>query len=389
MGMIPNTIAPARCRPREALPVRTPRRLLALAASAVLLAACAAGGSTTDADEPTSADGAEETEPVVADDETAAEAADVVEVVVTTTILGDVAQEVLADGGARVEVLMPPGADPHGYQPSAADGVALREADLVVAVGLGLEEALDDTLEAAEEDGVEVVRVAELVDPVEYQFADGHDHGSDDHEHESDDDQGSDDHGDASDDDHAAEGGDHDHEGGLDPHVWLDPVRAAGIAEAIADAYAEAVPDAAATVDAAAQSYGDRMAALDEEITATLAVVPEDRRQLITNHDAFGYFADRYDLEVVATVLPGTSADVDVTAEAFTELVTVLRDSGVPAVFAETTSTDRLATALAGEVPGVEVVELYTGALGEPGSGADTLEGLLRTDAELIAGALG
>ena len=87
-------------------------------------------------------------------------------------------------------------------------------------------------------------------------------------------------------------------------------------------------------------------------------------------------------------MLPGTSADVDVTAAAFTELVELVQATGVPAIFAETTASDRLARALAEEVGDVEVVELYTGALGEPGSGADTLEGMLRTDVERIVDAL-
>jgi zinc/manganese transport system substrate-binding protein len=176
---------------------------------------------------------------------------------------------------------------------------------------------------------------------------------------------------------------------GADPHVWLDPVRAAGIAEEIAAGYAAVDPTAAEAARAGADEYAQRMVELDEELDAMLAPLPDERRRLVTNHDALGYLAARYDLEVVATVLPGTSADVDVTAEAFTGLVELLRETGIPAVFAETTSTDRLARALAEEVAGVEVVELYTGSLGAPGSGADTLAGMLRTDVERIVAALG
>lgn len=275
-------------------------------------------------------------------------------VVVTTSILGDIATNVLAGSGAPVEVLLPPGTDPHGYAPSAADGVTLREADLVVAIGLGLEEALEDTLAAAEADGVEVLRVGELVDPIAYD--------EDDH------------------------GGEHE---GLDPHVWLDPLRAAEIGQHIAAAYAELAPGAADTVTSAADGYEDELAALDAELQAMVDTLPEDRRQLVTNHDALGYLAARYDLEVIATVLPGTSADADVTAGGFTELVRLLRETGVPAVFAETTSSDRLARALAAEVGDIEVVELYTGSLGAPGSPGETLVGMLRTDIERIVAALG
>lgn len=357
---------------------------------AVLLTACGGATDTADAD-----DAPEVT--------TAAPS-----VVVTTSVLGDVVGEVLDGTDAAVEVLMPPGTDPHGYAPSAADGVALREADLVVAVGLGLEDALLDTIAAAEEDGVDVLRVAEQVDPIPY---DGPAHGDDAHADEAhaagaasaDDDHADEAHADdavsTEDQDHAgdngqaedethAEDGDHAHDG-LDPHVWLDPVRAGRIAEEVAVAYAEVAPQDREVVTAAAQAYVERMAALDDDLRGMVETVPVERRSLVTNHDSLGYLAERYGFEVVATVLPGTSTDVDVTAADFAELVTLLEDTGVPAVFAETTSTDRLARALAAEVPGVEVGELYTDALGEPGSDGATLEGMLRTDVERIVDALG
>jgi len=301
--------------------------------------------------------------------------AQALQVVVTTSVLGDVARQVLApDEDVEVEVLLPPGADPHGYAPSAADGVALREADVVYAIGLGLEEALADSLEAAEEEGVRVVRLGPLVDPLPFGGA-GDLHGDDEEEENH-----------AGEDEHADDEDDH---GPLDPHVWLDPIRVAQLGQEVAAVHAELAPDAAGAVAGAADDLETRMRALDEELGAMVEQLPADRRLLVTNHDALGYLAARYDLDVVATVLPGTSADVDVTAGAFTGLVELLLDTGIPAVFAETTSSDRLARALAEEVPGVQVVELYTGALGEPGSGADSIEGMLRTDVERIVDALG
>ena len=335
-----------------------------------------------------------------------------VRVVVTTSILGDIVEEVLAPATATdIEVLLPPGADPHGYAPSAADALALREADVVYAIGLGLEEALDDALAAAEEDGVRVVELGERVDPLPYDegLADLHDdHGDDDHsdedhsddDHSDEDEHGDDDHGDDehrdadehSDEDHRDEdehGDDeHGHDGEFDPHVWLDPLRAAQLGQEVAAVHAEVAPDDADAVQAAADDLRARLEALDAELAEAIATIPEERRQLVTNHEALGYLAARYDLDVIATVLPGTSADVDVTAGAFTELVELLRETGVRAVFAETTSSDRLAQALAAEVEGVEVVELYTDSLGEPGSGADSIEGMLRVDVERIVDAL-
>ena len=279
-------------------------------------------------------------------------------VMATTTILGDLVARIVGDQ-ARVEVLMGPGADPHTFSPSAQQAARLREADLVVANGLGLESGAEDVIEAAEEDGTTVLHLAEQLDPLAA--------GETADEHES----------------HAEDG--HDHEDG-DPHVWFDPLRMAEAVGLVADAL-----DGVADGDW--QSRADALAAdlrsLDEQVRDTLSTIPEGCRQLVTNHDNLGYLAARYDLEVVATVLPGTSTGVDPSAQDFAAAVEVVRDTGVPAIFVETTAARRLADALAAEVGrDVAVVELYTDALGEPGSGASTYEGLLATDAQRIAEAL-
>ena len=121
-----------------------------------------------------------------------------------------------------------------------------------------------------------------------------------------------------------------------------------------------------------------------------LAVVLPACRRLVVNHDTLRHpGAHCYDLEVVAMVLPGTSTGAEPSARDFARTVALVREAGVPAVFVETTTSRRLADALAHEVGGeVAVVELFTGALGPPGSGADTYRGLLSTDAHRIADAL-
>lgn len=280
-------------------------------------------------------------------------------VVATTAILGNIATQILDGTGAEVTVVMPPGVDPHAYEASASDGVALREADLVIANGLNLEEGLLDILEAAEGDGATVIEVADDVDPLPVGDGEGH----------------------AEDEGHA--------HGAEDPHVWLDPVRVGEIGRLVADAYAGVDPDAAETVEQNATAYADTMATLDADLQDLVATLGDDQRQLVTNHESLGYLAARYGLEVIDTVLPGTTTDVDVTAEAFSELVTTIREAGVAAIFADTSSSDRLAQALATEVGDVEVVELFTESLGEPGSGADGVEGMIRTNIERIVEALG
>ncbi len=281
-------------------------------------------------------------------------------VVATTTILGDVAREVGGDGVA-VEVLTPVGADPHDFSASSAQVATVNRADLVIANGLGLEEGLHDVLEAAESDGVSLLEMGPMLDPLPF---DG-DHG---HEEESEED----------DDDHDS----------LDPHIWLDPVRMADAASVIAERLEEIDPDG----DWAerADRYGLELAEVHEDIVAMLSSIPDSDRRLVTNHESMGYFADRYDFETIGVVIPGGSTLGDPSSEELAALIQIMEREGARAIFAETTQPSALAEAVAAELgEDVEVVGLYTGSLGESGSGADTLIGMLRTNAERIAEALG
>jgi zinc/manganese transport system substrate-binding protein len=307
-------------------------------------------------------------------------------VVATTSILGDVVGELVQDDGT-VEVIMPPGVDPHGFEPSAREAALLRDADLVVANGLQLEENLSSALEAAEEEGVDVFEVAGHLDPIPFDWDGPHDHGhedeDDDHGHEDEDD----DHGHEGDEGHGDESD--------DPHVWHDPVR---MADGV-DLIAERLADVSEVVDAdewqqRADAYSEQLLAVHEEVEEILASVPDEDRKLVTNHDAFGYLAMRYDFEVLGTVIPGSSADAETNPQAFAELIETVEEAGVPAVFSENVEGDRLSTQLAGEVGDrgdieIEVVELYSDALGEPDGDGGTYLDLLRTNAQRIADALG
>ena len=330
-------------------------------------------------------------------------------VVATTTILGEMISN-LVGSDAELEVLLPVGADPHDYRASAAQVALLHDADLVVANGLGLEEGLIDVLETAEADGVNVLEVGDLLDPIEFGAGghndhdeDGHDEDEmgehDDHDEDGHDEDEMDDHDEDGHDDHDEDGHDEDEMGehdedeghahtGSDPHFWLDPLRVAKAVELIAEALADVDP----SIDWAgrAEVYASELEELHAEIESILAVIPEGDRKLVTNHEALGYFADRYGFEVLDTVIPGGATLADPSSAELAALVETIREEGVPAIFAETIESTALADSLAAEAgPDVEVVELYTGSLGEPGSGADTLVGMLRVNAQLIAGALG
>jgi zinc/manganese transport system substrate-binding protein len=322
---------------------------------------------------------------ITGNEEGGAEEAPSLSVVATTSILGDVAVNVLGDGH-DVSVLMAPGVDPHGYEPSASDARDLREADVVVANGLDLEESLIDVLEAAEEDGVDVFYVTDHVDIIPFALDAGevaHTHGDDDDREHGDDD-GHEHGGDAGDghgDDDA-----HGHEGADDPHVWQDPIRMADAVIAFGEHLASIHEELAEGVTANAEAYAEELVEVHERNEERLNEVPDEDRILVTSHDAMGYFADRYAFQVVGAILPGGTTAGDPSGAEFRDLVETVEEYDAPAIFAEVTEPTRLAEALSREAGHeVEVVVLFTDALGEQGSGAETYIGLLETNADRIA----
>lgn len=282
-----------------------------------------------------------------------ADRGDGISVVATTTMLADIAHRVVGDGGT-VEVLLPIGADPHDFQPSSSQVSDIYAADLVIANGLGLEEGLSDVLAAASADGVEVLQVGGLVDPVA--IVDREPCNTDSTRE-------------------------------CDPHVWLDPERDAQTAMLVGEALARAHPSDEWETRAA--NYVVELLDADAEIEQILAGVSPSDRILVTNHDSLGYFADRYGFEVIGTVIPGGSTVSEPSSADIARLVDVINETGVSAIFAETTEPTNLADAIAIEADHpVRVVLLYTGSLGPRGSGAETLIGMLETNATRVAGGL-
>lgn len=344
------------------------------------------------------------------------------DVVVTTSILGDVVEN-LVGAAVEVEVVMPPNADPHDFAPSARQAASLRAADVVVANGLGLEAPLDEALAAAEADGATVLRATDYVETVPFGAhpslepvraglpgdaatpdaeaetgeqdrtgGDEHGHGTDaraDAGHadgdEADHADGEDPHepGGSAEDDHHG----HDHEGD-DPHIVTDPVRMAAVVEGLSADLAGAVPGLdVAQLEARAGAYVDKLRTLHHEVGELFAGIPQQRRRLVTNHEVLGYFADRYDLQLVGVVIPGGTTLAEPSAAALARLADEIEATGTPALFVEASARHVAAEAVAAEA-GVDVVELYTEALGEPGSGADTYLGLIEANARRVAAVL-
>lgn len=274
-------------------------------------------------------------------------------VVVTTSILGDVVADLVGDR-AEIVTVMPPGADPHTFQASAQQAAAMASADALVVNGAGFEEGLRSVVDNAAAEGVPAYEAISAVDTLD---AD-EDHAEDDH-------------------------------GDEDPHFFTDPLRMAEAVRGITSHLRATVP---ALDDQQLQDASDDLVedleSLDAEIDAVLAEVPADRRVLVTDHGVFGYFADRYDFDVLGVVVPaGTSSD-GVSGGALAELAERLREAGVSAVFTSSGDAAALTRTLADEVGEVAVVELFAESLGPEGSAGDTYRGMMLTNAERIADAL-
>jgi zinc/manganese transport system substrate-binding protein len=281
------------------------------------------------------------------DDGAAGASGDGPHVVVTTNVLGDVVSELVGDE-AGVEVIMPPGTAPHEFQASAQQVAAMRDADVLVTNGAGFEEGLIETIEAAEQDGVPTFAAIDAVDTLQLEG-----------------------------------------DGGTDPHFFTDPARMAAAAQGMADFLVDEVSALDTPAFASrARATIDELHALDGEVERILSVVPKDRRTLVTNHEVFGYFADRYGFDVVGAVIPAGTTQAEPSAAQLDELAHTIEEQQVPAIFVETSSPTRLADALADEVGDVDVDELFSESLGDQGSGGETYAAMMRTNAGRIADAL-
>lgn len=271
-------------------------------------------------------------------------------VVVTTNILGDVVGELVGDQ-ARVVTLMKPNADPHSFEISAQEAAALRDADLIVSNGLGLEEGLQQHLDAAVAAEVPSFVAGDAIEVLDYRDGDA--------------------------------------AGMPDSHFWTDPGRMVDVVDALEPALVALDGIDADTLTADVADYREELTALDAEMTSAFARIPDDRRALVTNHHVFGYLADRFDFEVVGAVIPGGTTLAAPSASDLADLVGAVEETGVPAVFAESSSPDRLVQALAEEADvHVAVIELFTESLTAEDGGAPDYLTMMRVNTERIASGL-
>ena len=270
---------------------------------------------------------------------TAGSAAGPMRIVATTTVVSEIAARVGGDATV-IETLIPGGADPHDFRASSRQAAALRNADLVISNGLGLEQGLADVIDDAIADGVPVLKIAPSLDPIP--LSDG---------------------------------------SGLDPHFWMDPLRVAAAAELIAERLTQI--DEGPWLENAGR-FGEELATVDQMMVELLEAVPE--RRLVTNHDSLGYLASRHGFEIVGVIIPGGTTIAEPSSADLAALVDVLAELDIPAIFIDGGLRSDVAEAIAAEVGEVSIVELRTTSIGDPG--AATIAEMLLAATQTIARAL-
>jgi zinc/manganese transport system substrate-binding protein len=270
-------------------------------------------------------------------------------VVATTTQLTDFARAV---GGDHVDVygILKPNVDAHDFEPSPADIAKLARAGVIIKNGVGLEDWFDPVIENAGAKAA-VVEAATGV---------------------------------------AVRRGEGGPTGPGDPHIWQDPRNAKVMVHNIALAFAAADPGHRADYEANEAAYSAELDRLDAEIANQIGALAN--KKIVTNHDAFHYYVDRYGLEFVGSIIPGFDSQAELSVRDISSIVRVVKSAGVKAVFSENSLPPKTAEAIARDA-GVRVVAgenaLYGDSLGPPGSDGDTYLKMLRHNTRVIVENLG
>ncbi|MBI5965568.1 MAG: zinc ABC transporter substrate-binding protein [Chloroflexi bacterium] len=262
-------------------------------------------------------------------------------VLTSTTFLADITRNIAGDR-VNVDSLLPAGTDPHAYQPSPQDMAKIEKSRLIIINGAGYEQFLLSLIAGAEKN---VIEASAGLSPRE------------------------------------------DAEQGVDPHMWLDPNLVISYVENIRKALAEYDPAGEAVYQSNADVYVAQLQELDGWIKMQVEQVPADKRLLVTNHEAFGYFADRYSFEVVGSVVPSFSSNAAPSAQQMAGLIDAIKKLKAPAIFLDTADNNTLAEQIADET-GIKVIDdLHLESLTE-GAPAATYIDMMKYNVSRIVEAL-
>lgn len=275
-------------------------------------------------------------------------------VIATTSVFADLAQLALGDN-VTIDTIIPAGVDVHTFEPSPADAQKLAGADLIIMNGLGLDEWALSLLEAAGKSEEDVLELAEGIDESNaWVYLEGEEHSEE-------------------------EGEEHGH-GGTDPHIWLDPKGAAIYVNRIAARVAAELPERAAEIESARDAGLAEIAALDEELRVGFAAVEASARKIVTFHDAFGYFARAYEIEIVGVAIEAPGQEPS--AKEIAALIDAIKAAGVTSVFSEAQFPSKVLDQVAAETGATVLEDLFSDALGD--APANSYLGAMRANASAI-----
>jgi ABC-type Zn uptake system ZnuABC Zn-binding protein ZnuA len=277
-------------------------------------------------------------------------------VIASTTFLADIAQNIAGDR-LTVASLLPIGADPHAYQPTAQDVAKVAQSKVLILNGLEYEHFIEALLENAGGERTLII-ASEGLEALHAEEEPGGE----------------------------AAGTGHAHEAG-DPHMWLDPVLVIHYVENIRDGLIAFDAAGAAVYRSNAQAYIAELQALDRWIVEQVSQIPPAKRLLVTNHEALGYFARRYGFTIVGTVIESFSSGASPSAAQMADLITQIKASGAPAIFLDASDNEALARQIAAE-SGVSVItDLHLESLTD-GAPAATYIDMMKYNVSLIVNAL-
>lgn len=287
--------------------------------------------------------------------------------VASTTFLADIAQNVAGDR-VRVESLLPAGADPHTYQPTPADAAKIERSDLLILNGVEYEHFIEPLLENAGGERIIVTASDGLAPHSMEEHEEGEEHESGEHAEEEGSEEG------------------HGHEAG-DPHLWLDPNLVITYVENIREGLTHLDPDGAEEYKSNADAYAADLQALDAWIAEQVSQIPAEQKLLVTNHEALGYFAERYGFEVVGTVIESFSSDASPSAQQMASLIDQIKASGARAIFLDAGDNPTLAEQIAAETDAQVVTDLHLESLTDGPPAGSYIE-MMKYNVTLIVEAL-
>jgi ABC-type Zn uptake system ZnuABC Zn-binding protein ZnuA len=268
-------------------------------------------------------------------------------VLATESFLGDIAQNV-AGNRIKIDTLLPVTIDPHEYEPKPQDMTRLAQSQVLIVNGLGYEAWLQKTLDSLGGERLLIVTTNGLTpnpDP-----SGVHPQG--------------------------------------DPHMWMDPIKAINYAEQIRDGLSQVDPAGKAIYAQNATAYIAKIQALDQWIRKQVNQLPVDKRLLVTNHDALGYFAQAYNFKIIGAVIPSVTTDASPSAQQLASLIDTIKKSGAPAIFLDIGENRNLAEQISSETGAKVVTDLYVESISGPDGPALTYIDMIKYDVTTIISAL-